>query len=774
MRTYDFKSLSPHEFEILSRDLLQAELGVTFESFPPGPDGAVDARWVSREDPPRTIVVQCKHYARSGYDALLSAVRKEAPRARALRADRYILTTSVELADSRKKEIVRALGRPGMRPDDVVAGQDVNNLLGKFREIEHAHHKLWLTSIELLARLPMATAFLDGTQAVEGMRRKLERYVPNPSFDRALEILDKQRVCVIVGAPGVGKTTLAETLLVAHLDLGYQPVRVVRDVAELKGVPDHGQKQIFYYDDFLGSTGLDHDRGHERGELVRRLQEVEHTPHWRFVLTTRDYVLHAAQERSDPLRDYFLGRETCAIRQETYTAPLRAEILYNHLAFSDLPDAFKLEVADSRRYMAIVNHRNYNPRIVEFMTDPRHTGDVAPGGYLDAFRKALDEPWLVWETAFRRKISDAARHVLLALFTLRDSAPYDELERVFEDLHQARAARDRIECRPYDFISALRELSGNFITIEGPPGAPRVRFANPSVRDYLERHVAEVPREAVDLMQVATTTPQLSRLWTGRAGRAFPGLLRAGGQFVEQARAVAAREVREESLRRDQRLLPTPEQRLVPERRVHLALTLAEQVPGSPARDLLRLALRGFVRALEPGHVDVDAPLRVLAAAKKLDGTPGYYRRVLIARTKSWLLDDIRDLDDVERATAFALRYGAALRYEDRELVEERLEDIAGGEYYHIPDWDTSEDIESRAVILEEAATAFHAEIRWHIDQLRHLARERRRVVRAADPGPSLFDILSESGTEDAMGSVDASFASLASQLRAAPPDTAS
>lgn len=36
---YDFRTLSPIDFELLVRDLLQAEFSITMESFGPGKDG---------------------------------------------------------------------------------------------------------------------------------------------------------------------------------------------------------------------------------------------------------------------------------------------------------------------------------------------------------------------------------------------------------------------------------------------------------------------------------------------------------------------------------------------------------------------------------------------------------------------------------------------------------------------------------------------------------------------------------------------------------------
>jgi hypothetical protein len=45
MADYDFRSLSPHDFEGLCRDLLLKLLGVQLESFTTGRDSGIDFRY---------------------------------------------------------------------------------------------------------------------------------------------------------------------------------------------------------------------------------------------------------------------------------------------------------------------------------------------------------------------------------------------------------------------------------------------------------------------------------------------------------------------------------------------------------------------------------------------------------------------------------------------------------------------------------------------------------------------------------------------------------
>ena len=69
MPNYNYGALSPQDFEEVSRDLLQAEWNVALEAFKEGRDSGIDLRYA--RSPGNTVIVQCKHYAKSGFAALL-------------------------------------------------------------------------------------------------------------------------------------------------------------------------------------------------------------------------------------------------------------------------------------------------------------------------------------------------------------------------------------------------------------------------------------------------------------------------------------------------------------------------------------------------------------------------------------------------------------------------------------------------------------------------------------------------------------------------------
>lgn len=144
---YDFSTLSHADFEDLTRDLLGRELAVRFEAFPEGPDDGMDGRHASAEG---AIILQAKHYHRSGLSALKSKMRKERMSIDALQAKRYILTTSTPLTPKNKSTLAEIIGPSLLTHGDIFGPNDLNALLRKYPDIETAHPKLWGQSTAVL------------------------------------------------------------------------------------------------------------------------------------------------------------------------------------------------------------------------------------------------------------------------------------------------------------------------------------------------------------------------------------------------------------------------------------------------------------------------------------------------------------------------------------------------------------------------------------------------------------------------------------------------
>lgn len=487
MANYDFTTtLSPLDFELISKDLLEADLGIRFENFREGKDGGIDLRYAhampERTDAVATgIVVQCKRY--SDFANLKAALKhSELPKIRQLNPSRYILSTSVSLSRHQVDELAELLA-PHVRSTGDIYGRDrLNAILTKHPDIERQHIKLWMHSTGVLDSIINAGTHVVSREEIEFAMRAAKLYVHNPSFGEALNILHHHRVCIISGLPGIGKTTLARMLLLYFYKHGYEVIKIGSDIDEARTVGYHSKPRFFYYDDFLGQTArADKLNKNEDHRLLAFMRSIRDSKESVFVLTTREYILNQARMRYEVLSREKFDQRLCIIDLSKYSRRICAQILYNHLHFSKIPRSYLESLVTSRGYIAIVDHKNYNPRLVEYLTDAECIGEIDPASYPAQFLQKLDNPAEIWDHAFRRQISTQSRHLLFVLTTMPKEVRLEDVKTAFGAVHKASA----VSASPSDFRDALKELDGTFITTQQNGGLILLQFQNPSIRDFM-------------------------------------------------------------------------------------------------------------------------------------------------------------------------------------------------------------------------------------------------------------------------------------------------
>jgi hypothetical protein len=349
MADYDFTAcLSPLDFELLSKDLLEAELGIHLENFGEGRDKGIDLRYAPGRGAGRTayglvvlgiplnapeLIAQCKRY--SAFASLKSELKnKELAKIRKLNPSRYILTTSVSLSPQQADELKTLLSPFVRSTGDIYGRERLNSILTKHQEIERRHIKLWATSAGVLDSIVNAGTHVVSREEVERTIAAAKIYVRNSSFDEALAILKKHRVCIISGLPGIGKTTLARMLLLYFYERQFDVVKIESDVSEARAVGYYKRPRFYYCDDLLGQTAqADKLNKNEDQKLLDFMASVRDSKDSVLVLTTREYILNQARLYYEKLDRERFDHRTCVIDLSKYSRRIRAEILYNHLHF---------------------------------------------------------------------------------------------------------------------------------------------------------------------------------------------------------------------------------------------------------------------------------------------------------------------------------------------------------------------------------------------------------------------------------------------------------
>lgn len=503
--SYDFRTLSPLDFEELVRDLLQAEWGIRLESFGPGPDRGIDIRYLGGT---AATVIQAKHFLGSGYSALLRAVGAERGKALALAPKRYVLATSVSLSVDRKAALIDAMAGVPLAAGDIFGLEDLNNLLRAHPAIERQHFKLWLSSSAVLERILNSGLYNRTDAEMDIIREMVPRFVQNRSVAEAERLLDANGTLIIAGQPGVGKTTLARMLLWLHAEQGWK-VFVVDSLDEAFTVADPSERRLILLDDFLGQVRLSADqlRGID-ARLPPLLSRVAAHENLRFVLTTRDYILAQARDIAARLAPGQISARDYVLDVGHYTREVRARILYNHICFSDLGPEQREALLRDDFYLQIIDHKNFNPRLIQEVTSGRYL-ELTDGPLRDTIKEVLDNPVMLWERPYRQHIGEEGRIMMLALFINGGAAGVEALRASYVRVARAFGTGLRaIEVEP-SFRSTYRLLDGSVLALS----QQRVQFANPGLSDFLQATMIS-DRLIPPILAEIETPRELEELWS--------------------------------------------------------------------------------------------------------------------------------------------------------------------------------------------------------------------------------------------------------------------
>lgn len=508
---FDLSNLNDYEFEILCKDIMEKRLVVNLHRFPRGRDGGVD---LCDSQTPMKYMIQVKHYMKSTFNSLLSILKNEVEKVKRNNPKEYYLCCSMDLTRENKETILSFFPNYMKDISYIIDKIEINDFLSKEenRDIVEKHYKLWLCSSNVLSLINNQNCFIDCEALISDINEYIKLFVETNAFYECRNKLLKNNVIIIIGEPGVGKSTISKMLLLFFASNKYL-VRYVTDneIKSIKNILNKNPsvKEIILLDDFLGQHYLN-VYNKQPNELKSLISFVEKNPNKKIIMNSRITIINEAHSSSLDFANLIdkYDKDNYLIDLNKMSFVEKAKILYNHFYFNELPVGYLQNMKENRNYVRIIKHQNYNPRIIEYVTKIQNYRSVTAEEYTNYILSKLDNPESVWEDEFRNRLQEEDRVFMNTLYSLTNSKiNLDILRCAFNKRIMTIRSNTTINM----FEEIMHRLTNSLIKIIVEKGKRYVCVVNPSINDYLCKKIESNTNEQIAIIKSAQYIEQVMK-----------------------------------------------------------------------------------------------------------------------------------------------------------------------------------------------------------------------------------------------------------------------
>ena len=487
---YNFNNLSDFEFEILCKDIMQKKLGINLYTFQKGRDGGID---ITDSPSTKSIIIQVKHYINSKYSDLIASLRKEIGKVKELNPQKYYVCCAVKLTAKNKQEIYKLFSEYMESANNVLSLLDINDFLENPENIDivRKHYKLWLESTNILNEIVNQSIFVDCESLLYNIEENSKEFVATHCYYECLEILEQERMLLLLGMPGTGKTVTTKMLALYYASKGYR-IRYTTngDIRDLKNALSTQKElpEVVLLDDCLGQHYFKMKETQEN-ELLGLVKYIAMNKSKKLIMNSRVTIFQQAKERSIEFRQFAEDKKfkIKILDMGKISIPDKGRIFYNHIYFKGLPTLYYQDIRRDYNYRKIVMHNNYTPRIMEFVTREINYRNVQSEHYSEYVMKCLENPTEIWHDEFSQKLQQEDRVFMTTLYSLTDtSIDAEALKRAF---NYRLSHTMTVDTSKNIWEDVLKRLEGAFILILEKSGKKEIGVINPSVNDFLKEYL---------------------------------------------------------------------------------------------------------------------------------------------------------------------------------------------------------------------------------------------------------------------------------------------
>ncbi len=486
---YNLADLNDYEFEILCKDIMERRLNTKLRVYKPGRDGGIDINAFTGN----SILIQAKHYINSTYSSLRNTLTKELDKVKTLKPQQYYICSGLALTAGNVTEIYTMFQDFMKDSSNIIDATQINEFLQQDDNVDivRKNFKLWLAASNVFELILNQNVFIDCEELISDIQSYRKLYVETSAYFASINMLSKNNVVIILGAPGVGKSVLSKMLLLHCIGNDYS-VRYTTDnsISDIKKTLSRSveKKEIVLLDDFLGQHYLK-IKDNQSSELKTLISFINRSKNKKLIMNSRITILNEAKRASINFMHLMEDIEPCnyVINMDDLSYIEKAKILYNHIYFNQLPIEYFRNIRKDQGYINIVKHRNYNPRIIEHVSKPRNYKSVLPSEYYGYIISKLDNPQDVWEDEFVNRIEDIDRKLLHTIYSLTDK--YID-GAILEECFNYRLQREcTFDTTINQFDVTTQRLSESLIRIVIDKKIRKIGVLNPSINDYIHVNI---------------------------------------------------------------------------------------------------------------------------------------------------------------------------------------------------------------------------------------------------------------------------------------------
>jgi hypothetical protein len=512
---FNYANLNDVEFEELCKDVMEKKLSTGLRLFAKGRDGGIDLTDNTRT---HNIIVQAKHYIGSKFPSLRTTLKNEIKNVYKWKPNQYYVCCGMQLTDANISEIYDMFSDFMETDKNIITLREIDEFLQKPEnsDVVRKHYKLWLYASNILDEIFNQDIFLDCEALLSDIDEESKYFYQTNIYERCIEHLDNHGLLMITGGPGVGKTITSKMLVLYYATQGYR-VRYTTngDISDIKKSLSSEKecKEIILLDDCLGQHYFNMKHTQEN-ELLSLIKHVKLSKTKKLILNSRITIFNEAKERSIDFNIFFQEKKirNFTINMDEITPLEKAKIFYNHLIYKCIPKEYYNTIKENKNYLKIVQHSNYTPRIIEYITYATNYLKVTPAAYFDYILETLSNPNDIWKNEFDRRLQDVDRAFLSTLYSLTDTnVEYGVLKKCFDSrLSQMKNVDYTID----NSQSILSRLNRSIINIIDNKGKMHIGVINPSVNDYLKLVFANNKLELNEIRKSISNYKQLERCYS--------------------------------------------------------------------------------------------------------------------------------------------------------------------------------------------------------------------------------------------------------------------